>query len=79
MSAAPEAIQAALNRGAPPPGSRSRASDVAADTARGAVVRGLSSGSGPGIAPDLATYADVKDPVVDLVVAVAEPWARDTG
>jgi GrpB-like predicted nucleotidyltransferase (UPF0157 family) len=29
--------------------------------------------------PDLATYADVKDPVVDLVVAVAENWARDTG
>ncbi|MGV4925973.1 GrpB family protein [Streptomyces sp. BHT-5-2] len=29
--------------------------------------------------PDLATYADVKDPVVDLVVAVAEPWARATG
>ncbi|MEV6423575.1 GrpB family protein [Streptomyces sp. NPDC051662] len=32
-----------------------------------------------GAVPDLATYADVKDPVVDLVVAVAEPWARDTG
>ncbi|GAA2682196.1 GrpB family protein [Streptomyces lunalinharesii] len=29
--------------------------------------------------PDLASYADVKDPVVDLVVAVAEPWARATG
>ncbi|MFJ6569421.1 GrpB family protein [Streptomyces sp. NPDC091292] len=32
-----------------------------------------------GAVPDLATYADVKDPVVDLVVAVAEPWARATG
>ncbi|MFI2190011.1 GrpB family protein [Streptomyces sioyaensis] len=29
--------------------------------------------------PDLATYADVKDPVVDLLVAVAEPWAQATG
>ncbi|WP_240167349.1 GrpB family protein [Streptomyces noursei] len=28
---------------------------------------------------DLATYADVKDPVVDLVATVAEPWARATG
>ncbi|MCQ8836272.1 GrpB family protein [Streptomyces malaysiensis] len=32
-----------------------------------------------GAVPDLATYADVKDPVVDLVIAVAEPWARATG
>ncbi|MFK0291873.1 GrpB family protein [Streptomyces sp. NPDC090442] len=32
-----------------------------------------------GAVPDLATYADVKDPVVDLVVAVAEPWAQATG
>ncbi|MFE3830671.1 GrpB family protein [Streptomyces sp. NPDC059092] len=31
-----------------------------------------------GAVPDLATYADVKDPVVDLVVAVAESWARTT-
>jgi GrpB-like predicted nucleotidyltransferase (UPF0157 family) len=28
---------------------------------------------------DVAVYAEVKDPVVDLVIAVAEPWARDTG
>ncbi|MGW4808045.1 GrpB family protein [Kitasatospora sp. NPDC004272] len=28
---------------------------------------------------DLDTYADVKDPVVDLVVALAEPWATATG
>jgi GrpB-like predicted nucleotidyltransferase (UPF0157 family) len=28
---------------------------------------------------DLATYADVKDPVVDLVIAAAEPWAATTG
>jgi GrpB-like predicted nucleotidyltransferase (UPF0157 family) len=27
------------------------------------------------IAPDTETYADVKDPVVDLVMTVAEPWA----
>ncbi|MFJ5229373.1 GrpB family protein [Kitasatospora sp. NPDC088391] len=29
--------------------------------------------------PDLDSYADVKDPVVDLVIAVAEPWAAATG
>jgi GrpB-like predicted nucleotidyltransferase (UPF0157 family) len=29
--------------------------------------------------PDLDGYTDVKDPVVDLVVAVAEPWADATG
>ncbi|MFJ1751814.1 GrpB family protein [Kitasatospora sp. NPDC088134] len=29
--------------------------------------------------PDLDGYADVKDPVVDLVIAVAEPWAAATG
>lgn len=29
--------------------------------------------------PDTGTYADVKDPVVDLVVTVAEPWAQATG
>jgi GrpB-like predicted nucleotidyltransferase (UPF0157 family) len=29
--------------------------------------------------PDLGAYADVKDPVVDLVVAVGEAWAADTG
>lgn len=28
---------------------------------------------------DLGTYADVKDPVVDLVIAIAEPWATATG
>lgn len=31
------------------------------------------------VVDDLATYADVKDPVVDLVVASAEPWAAATG
>jgi GrpB-like predicted nucleotidyltransferase (UPF0157 family) len=31
------------------------------------------------IAPDLDSYADVKDPVVDLVVAIAEPWAEASG
>ena len=29
--------------------------------------------------PDLDTYAEVKDPIVDLVIVVAEEWARDTG
>ncbi|WP_393058495.1 GrpB family protein [Streptomyces sp. LN549] len=29
--------------------------------------------------PDTGTYADVKDPVVDLVVTVAERWAQATG
>jgi len=28
---------------------------------------------------DLGVYTDVKDPVVDLVVALAEPWAAETG
>jgi GrpB-like predicted nucleotidyltransferase (UPF0157 family) len=28
---------------------------------------------------DLGLYTDVKDPVVDLVVAVAEEWAAATG
>ncbi|WP_405780236.1 GrpB family protein [Streptomyces sp. NBC_00859] len=32
-----------------------------------------------GAVPDVGTYADVKDPVVDLIVAVAEPWAAETG
>ncbi|MFD7733993.1 GrpB family protein [Kitasatospora phosalacinea] len=32
-----------------------------------------------GAVADLDTYADVKDPVVDLVVALAEPWADATG
>jgi GrpB-like predicted nucleotidyltransferase (UPF0157 family) len=27
---------------------------------------------------DLEVYTDVKDPVVDLVIAVAEEWVRDT-
>lgn len=31
------------------------------------------------VAPDTATYADVKDPVVDLVVAIAERWASSIG
>lgn len=30
------------------------------------------------VAPDAATYSDVKDPIVDLVVAIAEPWAAAT-
>jgi GrpB-like predicted nucleotidyltransferase (UPF0157 family) len=29
--------------------------------------------------PDLRGYTEIKDPVVDLVVAAAAPWARDTG
>lgn len=32
-----------------------------------------------GAVADTGTYADVKDPVVDLVVTVAEPWAAATG
>jgi dephospho-CoA kinase len=28
---------------------------------------------------DMEPYTEVKDPVVDLVVAAAGPWARDTG
>jgi GrpB-like predicted nucleotidyltransferase (UPF0157 family) len=32
-----------------------------------------------GIAPDTGTYSDVKDPVVDLVIAVAEAWAAKVG
>jgi len=32
-----------------------------------------------GLAPAVEVYADVKDPVVDLVIAVAEPWAAATG
>ena len=30
-------------------------------------------------APDIAVYSGVKDPVVDLVVSVAETWAAGTG
>ena len=30
------------------------------------------------VAPDASTYADTKDPVVDLVMTVAETWARHT-
>jgi GrpB-like predicted nucleotidyltransferase (UPF0157 family) len=30
-------------------------------------------------APDTATYSDVKDPVVDLVITVAGTWAAATG
>lgn len=29
--------------------------------------------------PEIGAYADVKDPVVDLVIEVAEPWAAATG
>jgi GrpB-like predicted nucleotidyltransferase (UPF0157 family) len=29
--------------------------------------------------PDVGVYSDVKDPVVDLVIAIAEPWAAATG
>ncbi|MQY16584.1 Dephospho-CoA kinase [Streptomyces sp. RB5] len=32
-----------------------------------------------GVVGDVETYADVKDPVVDLVISVAEAWAEDTG
>ncbi len=28
---------------------------------------------------DIDTYTDIKDPVVDLVIAVAETWAVETG
>jgi GrpB-like predicted nucleotidyltransferase (UPF0157 family) len=31
-----------------------------------------------GAVPDLGTYANVEDPVVDLVIAAAEPWASAT-
>ncbi len=31
------------------------------------------------VVPDIGTYADVKDPVVDLIVVVAEQWAARTG
>ena len=31
-----------------------------------------------GVLDDVGVYSDVKDPVVDLVVAVAEPWAAAT-
>ena len=29
--------------------------------------------------PDLDSYADVKDPIVDLVIVIAEEWAIETG
>ena len=29
--------------------------------------------------PDLDTYAEVKDPIVDLVIVMAEEWAMETG
>ena len=29
--------------------------------------------------PDLDIYADVKDPIVDLVIVIAEEWATETG
>jgi dephospho-CoA kinase len=28
---------------------------------------------------DVGAYTDVKDPVVDLVIAVAETWASESG
>jgi hypothetical protein len=28
---------------------------------------------------DVGNYSDVKDPIVDLVIAMAEPWAAATG
>ncbi len=31
------------------------------------------------VVPDVATYAEVKDPVVDLVVVMAEEWADEVG
>jgi GrpB-like predicted nucleotidyltransferase (UPF0157 family) len=31
------------------------------------------------VVPDLATYTDLKDSVVDLIVAAAEEWAATTG
>lgn len=31
------------------------------------------------VVPDLGPYTDIKDPVVDLVIAAAEPWAAQTG
>lgn len=31
------------------------------------------------IVPNTGDYSDLKDPVVDLVIAVAEPWAAATG
>jgi hypothetical protein len=30
-------------------------------------------------APGVESYSDVKGPVVDLVIAVAKPWALHTG
>ncbi|WP_143043710.1 GrpB family protein [Nonomuraea jiangxiensis] len=29
--------------------------------------------------PDVATYTDVKDPVVDLLIAIAASWAEESG
>jgi GrpB-like predicted nucleotidyltransferase (UPF0157 family) len=31
------------------------------------------------VVPDLPTYADIKDPVVDVVIVAAEEWALATG
>jgi GrpB-like predicted nucleotidyltransferase (UPF0157 family) len=31
------------------------------------------------VVPDTDTYADIKDPVVDLVIVVAESWATEVG
>jgi GrpB-like predicted nucleotidyltransferase (UPF0157 family) len=30
-------------------------------------------------APDVDWYSDLKDPVVDLIVAIADPWSQRTG
>jgi GrpB-like predicted nucleotidyltransferase (UPF0157 family) len=41
--------------------------------AYGAIKRSLAAA-----VPDAGTYTDVKDPIVDLVIVVADEWARDT-
>jgi GrpB-like predicted nucleotidyltransferase (UPF0157 family) len=46
----------------------------AAVPAYSAFKRGLA-----GAVADLGVYTDVKDPVVDLVIAAAETWATETG
>jgi dephospho-CoA kinase len=42
-------------------------------TAYSAIKRSLAAA-----VPDLDTYTDVKDPIVDLVIVAAEEWATDT-
>jgi hypothetical protein len=46
--------------------------------ARGSCLRGVQAVSRRGH-PDIGTYSGVKDPVVDLVITVAETWATATG